>query len=78
MVCSGLKPGAAEWKAQTNPQSYGGTLHRIELVRGKIYLLQVLIWMEFVLEILGDLLYRQSRYLAQDHLISLTKNGNGH
>ena len=53
-------------------------LHRIELVRGKIYLLQVLIWMEFVLEILGDLLYRQSRYLAQDHLISLTKNGNGH
>ena len=25
MVCLGLKPGAAEWKAQTNPLSYGGT-----------------------------------------------------
>ena len=26
MVCLGLKPGAAGWKAQTNPLSYGGTL----------------------------------------------------
>ena len=25
MVCSGLKPRTAEWKAQTNPLSYGGT-----------------------------------------------------
>ena len=25
MVCLGLEPGAAEWKAQTNPLSYGGT-----------------------------------------------------
>ena len=25
MVCLGLKPGAAEWKVQTNPLSYGGT-----------------------------------------------------
>ena len=25
MVCLGLEPGAAGWKAQTNPQSYGGT-----------------------------------------------------
>ena len=25
MVCLGVKPGAAEWKAQTNPLSYGGT-----------------------------------------------------
>ena len=25
MVCLGLKPGAAGWKAQTNPLSYGGT-----------------------------------------------------
>ena len=25
MVCMGLKPGAAEWKAQTNPLSYGDT-----------------------------------------------------
>ena len=25
MVCLGLTPGAAGWKAQTNPLSYGGT-----------------------------------------------------
>ena len=25
MVCLGLKPMAAEWKAQTNPLRYGGT-----------------------------------------------------
>ena len=25
MVCFGLEPGAAEWKAQTNPLSYGDT-----------------------------------------------------
>ena len=25
MVFLGLKPGAAEWKAKTNPLSYGGT-----------------------------------------------------
>ena len=25
MVCLGLEPGAAGWKVQTNPQSYGGT-----------------------------------------------------
>ena len=25
IVCLGLEPGAAGWKAQTNPQSYGGT-----------------------------------------------------
>ena len=25
MVCLGLKPGMAGWKAQTNPLSYGGT-----------------------------------------------------
>ena len=25
MVCLGLEPEAAEWKAQTNPLSYGGT-----------------------------------------------------
>ena len=25
MVCFGLEPGAAEWKVQTNPVSYGGT-----------------------------------------------------
>ena len=26
MVCLGLEPGAAGWKAQTNPLSYNGTL----------------------------------------------------
>ena len=25
IVCFGLKPGAAEWKALTNPLSYSGT-----------------------------------------------------
>ena len=25
MACLGVEPGAAEWKAQTNPLSYGGT-----------------------------------------------------
>ena len=28
MVCLGLEPGAAGWKAQTNPLSYGGTPYR--------------------------------------------------
>ena len=27
MVCMGFEPGAAGWKAQTNPLSYGGTPH---------------------------------------------------
>ena len=26
MVCLGVEHGAAGWKAQTNPLSYGGTL----------------------------------------------------
>ena len=26
MVCLGLKPGAAGWKAQMNPLTYGSTL----------------------------------------------------
>ena len=25
MMCLGLEPGAAGWRAQTNPLSYGGT-----------------------------------------------------
>ena len=25
MVCLGFEPGAAGWKARTNPLSYGGT-----------------------------------------------------
>ena len=28
MVCLGLKPGAAGWKAQTNPLSLGGILQK--------------------------------------------------
>ena len=31
MVCLGLEPGAAGWKAQTNPLSYGGNLITLEL-----------------------------------------------
>ena len=27
MVCLGLEPGAAGWKAQTNTLNYGGTLN---------------------------------------------------
>ena len=30
MVCLGFEPGAARWKAQTNPLSYGGTPKGIE------------------------------------------------
>ena len=26
MVCLGFEPGAAGWKARTNPLSYGGTV----------------------------------------------------
>ena len=26
MACLGVEPGAAEWKAQTNPLSYGGII----------------------------------------------------
>ena len=31
MVCLGLEPGAAGWKAQTNPLSYGGTPNYLSL-----------------------------------------------
>ena len=30
MVCLGLEPGAAGWKAQTNPLSYGGTPYNLD------------------------------------------------
>ena len=35
MVCLGLKPRAAGWKAETNPLSYGGTPqeHNFEALR---------------------------------------------
>ena len=32
MVCMGLEPGAAVWKAQTNPLSCGGTPDWLKLV----------------------------------------------
>ena len=41
MVCLGFEPGAAGWKAETNPLGYGGTpkvLHR------KGFTIQILIW----------------------------------
>ena len=31
MVCLGFEPGAAGWKAQTNPLSYGGTPKRVDI-----------------------------------------------
>ena len=36
MVCLGLKPGAAGWKVQTNPLSYGGT-PRKEIIKVEKY-----------------------------------------
>ena len=33
MVCLGLEPGAAGWKAQMNPLSYGGTPERKLFIR---------------------------------------------
>ena len=32
MVCLGFEPGAAGWKARTNPLSYGGTPKQIVLL----------------------------------------------
>ena len=32
MVCLGLEPGVAGWKAQTNPLSYGGTPKSSEML----------------------------------------------
>ena len=32
MVCFGLEPGAAGWRTQTNPQSYGGTPYYLKLL----------------------------------------------
>ena len=47
MVCLGIKPGAAGWKAQTNPLSYGGTPKRwlfILLIRSTLMsLMQVVV-----------------------------------
>ena len=39
MVCLGLEPGAAGWKAQTNPLSYAGTpMHNDFLPTAKIFM----------------------------------------
>ena len=45
MVCLGLEPGAAGWKTQTNPLSYGGTpkiqmLRLIQKFGAKIFLVK--------------------------------------
>ena len=40
MVCLGLEPGAAGWKAQTNPLSYGGTPFCVTFCRLNLYLLR--------------------------------------
>ena len=37
MVCLGLEPRAAGWKAQTNPLSYGGTPQTI-VVSEKVFI----------------------------------------
>ena len=36
MVCLGLEPGVAGWKAQMNPLSYGGTPNQSFLCHAKI------------------------------------------
>ena len=40
MVCLGLKPGVARWKAQMNPLNYDGTLSALILfnLNHKLYL----------------------------------------
>ena len=59
MVCLGLEPGAAGWKAQTNPLSYSGTpkfkicsiqyfnLRRSTWIK-HIAVCKVLVWLELV------------------------------
>ena len=37
MVCLELKPGAAGWKAQTNPLSYGGNPEMAEKLANNYY-----------------------------------------
>ena len=59
MVCLGLKPWAAGWKAKTNPLSYGGTpllntlIPLLESVTRSadisfVYLI-TLIWLEYII-----------------------------
>ena len=41
MVCLGLKPGVAGWKAQTTPLSYGGTPSLLISVNNSLHKLVV-------------------------------------
>ena len=43
MVCLGFEPGAAGWKVQTNPLSYGGTptVNVFALQKGNLQLMYV-------------------------------------
>ena len=43
MVCLGLEPGAAGWKAYTNPLNYGGTPKRNQVKHGLQYDLKEMI-----------------------------------
>ena len=46
MVCLGLQPGAAGWKAQTNPLSYGGTLLSLTpFTKGAMVVAQLVKWL---------------------------------
>ena len=38
MACLGVEPGAAGWKGQTNPLSYGGNIYYFTVTLKKIYL----------------------------------------
>ena len=69
MVCLGIEPGAAGWKARTNPLSYGGTPQRSLMLQNflenlicyKIWFLQNLIcyktWFGTKLDLLQNLTY---------------------
>ena len=43
MVCLGLEPGVAGWKAYTNPLNYGGTPKRNQVKHGLQYDLKEMI-----------------------------------
>ena len=43
MVCLGLEPGAAGWKAQTNPLSYSGTPMELLISKNEVFQSQSMI-----------------------------------
>ena len=43
MVCLGIEPGAAGWKVQINPLSYGGTLLSLYFKWAKLGLFFILV-----------------------------------